>query len=435
MFSLKLDPRRSTLAAPLLVALLVVSTWSPASVQAQPTIPLDIRSAAELAVGRSQTLKASEASAGAARSMAVVAGQRPDPVLRVSLDNMPINGADRWSTSRDFMTMRSVGVMQMLPNEAKRRSRSQRYELQALAALAQREQQAIEVRRTTALAWFERRAADQRLALLDRQIEASKQQVSAAEAALRGAKGSQVDWIAAKDAWMVLEQSRLQTLADQAVARQSLARWTGLPLDHPLADMPRLSVTALDALSPVAVMNRHPELAAQKARILVAQADADVARLERDPDWSVEVMLSQRGPAYSDMVSIGLSVPLPINRRNRQDMEWAARLSEAEAMDSEWNDARQARTLEIEATRAGWTAALAQLDVIDRERTPLANQRLESTLAAYRAGTTPLTAVLEARQSNLMLAMERIETELRAARLWTALEFLLLPESAAVAGR
>lgn len=435
MFSLKRDSRESTLAAPLLVALLVVSTWSPASVLAQPTIPLDIRSAAELAVGRAQTLKASEANAGAARSMAVVAGQRPDPVLRLSLDNMPINGADRWSTSRDFMTMRSVGVMQMLPSEAKRRSRSQRYELQAFAALSQREQQAIEVRRTTALAWVERRAADQRLALLDRQIEASKRQVSAAEAALRGAKGSQVDWIAANDAWMVLEQSRLQALADQATARQSLARWTGLPLDHPLADMPRLSVTALDALSPVAVTNRHPELAAQKARILVAQADADVARLERDPDWSVEVMLSQRGPAYSDMVSIGLSVPLPINRRNRQDLEWAARLAEAEAMDSEWNDARQARLLEIEATRAGWTAALAQLGVIDRERAPLASQRLESTLAAFRAGTTPLTAVLEARQSSLILAMERIETELRAARLWAALEFLLLPESAAVAGR
>lgn len=435
MFSLRLDPMWSKLAALLSVALPIITTFSPAPLLAQPAIALDARSAAALAVSRSQTLKASESYAVAAREMAVAAAQRPDPTLRLSLDNMPVNGADRWSTTRDFMTMRSVGLMQMLPNETKRRARSQRYERQALAAQAQREQQATEVRRTAAQSWFERRAADQRLSLLDLQIEEARQQLLAAEAALRGAKGSQTDWISARDALLILEQNRWQAVADQTTARQALARWTGLSADHPLSTMPGLGATVLDAMSSEVVVDRLPELAYLKLRAEVARSGAEVARLERDPDWSVEVMFSRRGSTYSDMVSIGMSVPLPIDRRNRQDREWAASLAEADALESEWGEARKAKQLETAVTHAAWKAALAQLDVLDRERIPLGGQRLESMLAAYRSGGAPLTAVLEARQSNLMLAMERIEVELRAARFWAALEFLLPLESTTVAGR
>lgn len=435
MFLLRPDPMGSKLAAPLSAALLFFCILAPAPVQAQRTIPLEVRSAAELAIGRAQTLKASEANAGAAREMAIAAGQRPDPVLRISLDNMPINGTERWSTTRDFMTMRSVGVMQMLPKEAKRRARVQRFELQAIAVRAQRELQAIEVRRATAQAWFERRAADQRLALLDRQIDESRQQVLAAEAAMRGAKGSQIDWIAAREAVLILEQSRWQVAAEQATARQTLARWTGLSPSYPLAEMPHLESTVVDDVSVDVAIDRHPVWAYAVARVNVARAGADVARLERDPDWSVEVTFSQRGPGYSDMVSVGLSVPLPLNRAQRQDREWAASLAEADAMASESSETRRALHLEISAARTALNAALAQLEVIDRERAPLSTQRRDSTLAAYRAGVAPLSAVLEARQLELMLAMERIETELRAARSWVALEFLPPVESATTAGR
>jgi hypothetical protein len=47
----------------------------------------------------------------------------PDPVLKLGLNNLPIDGPDRYSVTRDFMTMRSVGVMQELTRADKRSAR------------------------------------------------------------------------------------------------------------------------------------------------------------------------------------------------------------------------------------------------------------------------------------------------------------------------
>ena len=54
----------------------------------------------------------------------------------------------------------------------------------------------------------------------------------------------------------------------------------------------------------------HPELAVMAKQEQMAQADAALAQANKKADWSVELMYSQRGPSYSNMVSIGLSVPL-----------------------------------------------------------------------------------------------------------------------------
>ena len=40
----------------------------------------------------------------------------------------------------------------------------------------------------------------------------------------------------------------------------------------------------------------------------VAQAEADIAQADKKSDVSVELMYSQRGPAYSNMVSVNVSV-------------------------------------------------------------------------------------------------------------------------------
>jgi hypothetical protein len=58
--------------------------------------------------------------------MAAAAGQLPDPVLKFGVENLPVNGPDRLSLSRDFMTMRRIGLSQELPSAQKRQLRSER---------------------------------------------------------------------------------------------------------------------------------------------------------------------------------------------------------------------------------------------------------------------------------------------------------------------
>jgi outer membrane protein TolC len=411
--------------------LLLTLALRPAWAAAPDPADLSLRSAITAALERSQALAAPAANARAARELAVAAGQRPDPVLRLSLNNVPVNGADRWSTTNDFMTMQSVGIMQTLPSQAKRQARSQKFEREADASLEQRQMLATEIQRETAVAWFELRAVELKVSLLKAQIDEAGRQVLATQTAFRSGRGSQTDGIAAREALSRLEQALLQMQADQASAHGTLARWTGLASGIALNDPLPIANSSLDAQPFSSTLDQHIALRAMQARVEAARANAEVMRLEREPDWSVELMLSKRGPQYSDMMSVGLSVPLTWDRPQRQDRELAASLAQADALEAEFNEARRERLLDMERQHQNWRAALAQLQLIDRDRLPLAQQRVEAVLAAYRSGTTPLTAVLEARQAALMLAIERIDIELQAARLWAALEFLI-PNSSPV---
>src|SRR5436309_16043872 len=75
---------------------------------------LSLEEAQRRAVDRSLQLAAQDSAVRASREMAVAAGQLPDPVVKAGIDNLPVNGADQFSVSRDFMTMRRIGVMQEL---------------------------------------------------------------------------------------------------------------------------------------------------------------------------------------------------------------------------------------------------------------------------------------------------------------------------------
>src|SRR3954471_6099881 len=142
------SPRRVCAA---LLALLAAAAFP---VRAADSLSLD--EALRLAQERSRQLVAQDASATASREMAVAAGTRPDPVLKAGINNLPVNGPDRFSVTNDFMTMRSIGVMQDLTRNAKLKARSARFEREAEAALAARELALANLQRDTAIAWLDR---------------------------------------------------------------------------------------------------------------------------------------------------------------------------------------------------------------------------------------------------------------------------------------
>jgi hypothetical protein len=118
--------------------------------------PLTLDEALRLAQDRSRQLPAQDSAAAAAREMALAAGQLPDPTLKAGINNLPINGADRFSLTRDFMTMRSVGVMQEFTRDDKRKARSARFDREADVAEAGRAVALANLRRDTAMAWLDR---------------------------------------------------------------------------------------------------------------------------------------------------------------------------------------------------------------------------------------------------------------------------------------
>src|SRR5438067_5600960 len=149
-------------------------------VQAQARLTL--QEALQLATARSQQLVAFDAAASSARETAVAAGQLPDPVLKAGIDNLPVNGPDRFSLTNDFMTMRRVGVMQELTSADKRRLRTERAERDVQRIRAERDEALANIQRETALAWIERRYTAATLELLQTQGRETRLQIEGAEA-------------------------------------------------------------------------------------------------------------------------------------------------------------------------------------------------------------------------------------------------------------
>jgi hypothetical protein len=211
-----------------------------AALQSWGAEPLTLAEAQRLALGRSQQLAANDASASAARRMAQAAAQLPDPVLKFGVDNLPLSGADRFSLTRDFMTMRRIGVMQELPGADKRRLRGQRGAQEALKVQAEREMVRVGLLRGTAQAWADRYYALASRELVLRQLVLQHAHRApghehiglAALAAAVGGKGDLASVLAARRDELEL---RIQALAAELETARAWASLNFITADH---DMP-----------------------------------------------------------------------------------------------------------------------------------------------------------------------------------------------------
>ena len=408
-----------------------LSGWAAAQTTAQITPPahaLTLQSALDAAQARSYALVAQDAAARSARELAVAAERLPDPMLRLSVDNLPVDGPMRFSLTDDFMTMRSVGLTQTFTRADKRRARAARFEREADSAQAARAMQLAELRRGTALAWFDRYYQQQMVALLSKQRDEAALQIEAADAAYRAGRGAQADVFMARSGVARIEDRIREAQAREANAATQLARWVGELAAAPLGDPPPISTTRLAAHRLEHELARHPDIALMASKEAVALAAAEVARQDKRVDWTASLMYSQRGEAFSNMVSVGVSVPLQWDQKNRQDRELAARLAKAEQARAEREEMTRAHLAETERWLATWRSNLARLADYDATLVPLAAERTRAALAAYRGGRGDLAGVLEARRMEIDTRVERLRIEMETAGLWVELEYLIPAE-------
>ena len=386
--------------------------------------PLTLAEAQRRAVARSQLLAAQDAAATAAQAMAAAAGQLPDPVLKAGVDNLPINGPDAWSFTQDFMTMRRIGVMQEWTRAEKRELRAARYEREADKAQAEKAAARAALLRDVALAWIDRYYADAAVAILTEQRTEAQLEIDAAEASYRAGRGAQADIFAARASRATLAERESDARRRVAASITMLARWIGSGADMPLAGKPDFAAVPFSRDNLEQQLAHHPQLAVLAEEESLANAEARVARANRDPDWTFEVAYQQRGPSYSNMVSFGVSVPLPWDRPARQDKEVAAKLALADQARAVREDALRAHVAEVAVAIDEWQNGRERLALYADSILPLARERTSAALAAYRGGKGTLAEVLGARRNELEMQRAALDLERDIARRWAELRFL-----------
>jgi hypothetical protein len=208
---------------------------------------LSLAEALRLAVARSPQLASQRAMVEAAREMAGPAGELPDPKLKLGFENVPTDGPDRWSLTRDFMTMSKIGVMQEFPREEKRRLRSQRAERDAERGTVAVESARLAVQRETATAWLARRFAADTERMIAEQIAEAELAMMTVAAAYRAGRVPQGELLGAQTMVVELKNRDRGRRADAArnlpsraiSAPMPSARRARLPTSHALRSIRR----------------------------------------------------------------------------------------------------------------------------------------------------------------------------------------------------
>lgn len=389
---------------------------------AQSTLTLS--EAQRLAAERSRQLAAQDSAVFASREMAAAAGQLPDPALKIGIDNLPVNGPDAYSVTSDFMTMRRVGLMQEFTRDEKRRLRAERFEREAERSLAEKSATLATIQRDTALAWLDRYYAEATAAVIAELIKAARLEIEAAESAYRAGKGSQADVFAARLAVAALEDRTSEIGRRVRTAKTVLARWVGAVAEAPLAGKPDIDTIRLDPRALDTQLVHHPQIATLTKQVEIAATEAKLARANKKADWSLEAAYQQRGSAFSNMISIGVSIPLQWDQKNRQDRELAAKLAMADQAEAQREDALRAHIAEVRAMIHEWENSRERRARYERELLPLAAERTQAVLAAYRGGKANLAEVLAARRNEIEVRMQTLQLEMETARLWAQINFL-----------
>lgn len=386
---------------------------------------LSLADAQRIAIERSRQLAAQDAVIISSREMAVAAGQLPDPLVRVGLSNVPVDGPDRFSTTRDFMTMKNVGLMQEFTRSEKRALRAERFKREADKALAEKAAATATILRDTAMAWLDRYYAETMAAVLRDAIDEVKHEIVAVEGTYRAGRGSQADVFAAHGALVVLEDRVSEQNRRIRTAKTALARWVSNAANAPLAGKPAIDSIHLDTSTLHTQLAFHPEIAILSQQVELASANASLAAANKKSDWSMEVMVSQRGPAFSNMVSVSASIPWQWDRANRQDRELAAKLAMVDEAKALREEMLRAHVAEVQAMVAEWENGRERLGRYEGELTPLAMERTRAALAAYQGGKANLTDLLAARRNEIDVRIQAVQLEMDTARLWAQLNFLI----------
>jgi outer membrane protein TolC len=400
-----------------------LAALAPSAAWAAPDAPsLSYAEALELARQAAPALRAQQATLAGSSALAPAASTLPDPRLSVGIENLPIAGPDRWSTTRDAGTMQRIALMQEMPNRAKRDAREQVAQARIERDRATLAATELAVRREAGLAWLAVHFAEARLSQVAGLQRENRLLQDTLPARIAAGSAMPAELTMARQEALAIADRTDELARDVRKARVELRRWIGERAAAPLQGAaPAMDVNG-DALR--SSLPHHAELAPYAPMRAMAQAEVAEADAEKRGDWSWEVAYSRR-PRYDDMVSFQLSFDLPWQRDRRQQPQIEAKRREIERIEAEREELLRRHAAETDAMLAELQALDTQAERLRAAGLPLAAERVALATAAYQAGRGDLAAVLTARSQVLETQLRAIDLDAQPAALRLRLSTLI----------
>lgn len=390
--------------------------------------PLSLEAATQLAAERAPQVQAQLLRTQAAQHDAVRAGRLPDPQLTAGINNLTVTGAQAFNAAADSMTMRSIGLMQAIPSFAKRHAEKTVAQATVQLNAAEVTKVRLAVKQATAGAWVRLWAAQ----IERKQLEALNAQfalaVKLAKAKLRGGTGSATDVLAAQSAVVQLANRITAVDAEVAADRAALQRWVGDDVGQTLAAAPDFSRLPVSPAALQRNLDQQGPLLGWGAREDQAQAELDLAKASKRPNWSVGVVYGDR-IHRPDMLGIEVGVSLPLFPGNRQDQDISARHADRTAVADAHENALREQRATVAANLATWRGDTQRVTTYRNQLLPLVADRSRTAIAGYRAGGS-LEPWLEARRDEIDTRVAYAKALAAWGQAWARLAYLLPSDGA-----
>jgi outer membrane protein TolC len=377
---------------------------------------LTLDQALEFAVQRSASTRAARAEVTSAAEIAHAAGQLPDPTLQVGIDNLPVQGSERFSSTAESMTMKRIGIGQEWVSHDKRHARQAAADAMVGRQSVSAGVAAADTRLQTALAYLDAWYAGELLKLMSLDEHHAHEELEAAKARFSSSTGSAQEVLAATSSSGIFEDQTADARQAQAEAATALQRWTGTTADELAA--PVLPI----ALTEAAYVESDPAVMAARSDIEFARRDADVTAAERHANWSWQVSYGQRS-GYPDLVSVGVSIPLQIAPAQRQDRLTAAKVALIAKAEAQLDDATRAAAAQYRSLSGDATRLAARIERYRRAVIEPARQRTDAALAGYRSNQTTFAALFDARHMEVEAQRRLLTLQRDLARTQTQLAY------------
>ena len=391
----------------LLAALLGSVVASP--VRAQSTLPLTMAEAEDLAQIEEPGRIALEAQAAALNERSVVAGELPDPTLRIGLDNFPLETGD---FSAEGMTKLMVGYRQTFPGGETRSLSLEKYALLADSMTENAATRSRNVRTSTQNAWLELYFLENAEALIRESRPLFSDLVDITRSLYSVGRTKQQDVFHADLGLSRLDDRLIDIDLRRARARAELAEWIGTDAERPIAtNFPRW-----DTVPPLADLQQgltsHPAVLAAEAHIGASEADVRIADERSKADWALDVAYGYRegnlpsGESRSDLITVGVTFALPFFSEKSVDSTLTVALHERTAARSSKVRLERELRRQLDAEYAEWQELSRRIALFDAEILHQAQNQADAALLAYQSDAGDFADVMRA---NITFLNARIE--------------------------
>ena len=393
----------------------VTKAQSTLNLQAQNTPSsaqtLSLAKALNYALTNEPWLKVSSEMQAATVSKSIAAGSLPDPVLTVGLLNLPTNG---YAFDQEGMTQVKVDLSQKFS-----RGDSLALQTKALTQLAQqypwqRADRLAQVKTIITEAWLNAYRAQRSIDLIEQDKGLFTQLIEITEASYASTLGKtrQQDIIRAQLELTRLEDKLISLEQQFEGAKSRLAQWLPMqmlmqPLNSdfikttPLIDFSQLEFNQL-----IPLLMAHPAIVAIEKTVMAKQTEVTLAKQSYRPQVGVNVGYGYRddtpvGESRADLLSVGLSIDLPLFTDNRQDQQVKAAIATAEATKTQ-------KLVALQKLKGMYFKEYSQLSRLKKRELlykntllPQVAEQAQATLNAYTRDDGDFSEVMRARISEL----------------------------------